>query len=152
VFSIIFTNHHFSEIVFMARTRIPATDGRIQKVLFRIEHNPATTIEELAQLVGLSASRLGHLFKLQAGLELRHFLLDARMEKAAEFLRNTDMQIKEISHSVGYHHVPSFDRVFRKKFKLSPLNYRRQQLPAPARPPLRMSLPPSENELSSVKG
>jgi len=104
-----------------------ANEPRIRKVLLRIEQDPATTVRELARLIHLSGSRLGHLFKLETGLELRHYLVEARLEKAAELLRATDMQIKEISHLTGYQHVPSFDRVFRKKFKLSPVDYRREQ-------------------------
>ena len=111
----------------MSVCRVLANEPRIRKVLLRIEQDPATTVRELARLVHLSGSRLGHLFKLETGLELRHYLVEARLEKAAELLRETDMQIKEISHLTGYQHVPSFDRVFRKKFKVSPVDYRREQ-------------------------
>lgn len=111
----------------MLRCRVSANDFRIRKVLLRIDQNPAVSVQGLARLVKLSSSRLGHLFKTETGEELRHFLLEARLDKAAELLRNTDMQIKEISHTVGYHHVPSFDRVFRKKHNISPADYRRHE-------------------------
>ena len=111
----------------MLRYRHSVKDIRILKVLSRIAQNPAVSVRGLAQLVNLSSSRLGHLFKREMGVELRHFLLEARLEKAAELLQNTDMQIKEISHTIGYHHVPSFDRIFRKKYKVSPMDYRRAQ-------------------------
>ena len=110
----------------MLRYSISVKDIRVRKVLFRIQEMPAASVHELAHLVKLSSSRLGHLFKAETGLGLRHFLLEAKLEKAAELLRNTDMQIKEISHTIGYHHVPSFDRVFRKKFNLSPAGYRKR--------------------------
>ncbi|HEY6248970.1 MAG TPA: helix-turn-helix transcriptional regulator [Candidatus Angelobacter sp.] len=112
----------------MLRFRVSAKDVRIRKALSRIEEFPAVSIQELAHLVKLSNSRLGHLFKQETGLELRHFLLDAKLDKAAELLRHTDMQVKEISHTVGYHHVPSFDRVFRKRFNVNPADYRRREL------------------------
>jgi transcriptional regulator GlxA family with amidase domain len=136
----------------MTRYRVSATDIRIHKVLSKIEQDPATTVEELAQMVNLSSSRLGHLFKLQAGEELRHFLVDARLDKAAGFLRDTDMQIKEISSCVGYQHVPSFDRVFRRKFRLSPLNYRKQQSQSGARNPVVVTVPTNGNHIASEKG
>jgi len=113
----------------MVRCRVSANDHRVHRVLSCIEKDPSTTVQRLARLVNLSSSRLGHLFKAQTGRELRHYLLDARLEKAAELLRKTEMQIKAISHTIGYHHVASFDRVFRKKFKLPPADYRRQQVP-----------------------
>lgn len=111
----------------MLRSMVSAKDIRIRRVLSRIGEMPAVSVQQLALLVKLSSSRLGHLFKAETGLELRHFLLEAKLEKAAELLRSTDMQIKEISHTIGYHHVPSFDRVFRKKFNLSPADYRRRE-------------------------
>jgi transcriptional regulator GlxA family with amidase domain len=111
----------------MSRCPVSVNDARIRKVLLTIDQEPAITVQQLARLVHLSGSRLGHLFKIQTGVELRHYLVEARLDKAAELLRDTDMQIKEISHLAGYHHVPSFDRVFRKKFNLSPADYRREQ-------------------------
>src|SRR5579863_1004908 len=111
----------------MLPCRASATDVRILRVLSKIKQAPAVNIQELALLVKLSRSRLGHLFKTETGVELRHFLLDSRLDKAAALLRDTDMQVKEISHTIGYHHVPSFDRVFRRKFNASPADYRRQR-------------------------
>jgi AraC-like DNA-binding protein len=109
------------------QVRVFASDDRICRALSRIAHDPAVTVQELAQLVHLSGSRLGHLFKTQTGVELRQYLVGARLERAAQLLRGTDMQIKEISHVVGYQHVPSFDRIFRKRFNVSPSDYRRRQ-------------------------
>lgn len=111
----------------MLQTRVFASDDRIRRVLSKIQQDPSISVQQLAVMVHLSGSRLGHLFKTETGMELRHFLVDARLDKAAELLRRTDMQIKEISHVIGYQHVPSFDRVFRRKFRSTPLDYRREQ-------------------------
>ena len=135
----------------MARCRVSANDDRVHQVLSTIKQDPSTTVQRLARLVNLSSSRLGHLFKAQTGNELRHYLLDARLEKAAELLRKTEMQIKAISHLIGYHHVASFDRVFRKKFKLPPADYRRQQL-SHASPMFIGVLTGSQSPESSEKG
>jgi len=102
-------------------------DFRIRKVLQNIEYNLAAPMEELANMVHLSSSRLSHLFKAQMGLSLNSFLANARLEKAAELLRSTEMQIKEITYTVGYNHASSFDRAFKKKFRSSPNSYRNRQ-------------------------
>jgi len=102
-------------------------DFRIRKVLQIIESNPAADIEDLASLVRLSNSRLGHLFKAQIGESLNSYLANLRLEKAAELLRSTEMQIKEITYTVGYNHASSFDRAFRKRFRSSPNRYRSRQ-------------------------
>src|SRR5216684_3623270 len=104
-------------------------DYRIRKVLEFIERDPSKSVLELASLVNLSSSRLGHLFKLQMGVDLSHFLVNERLEKAAELLRQTELSIKEIAIRVGYHHSSSFDRGFQNKFGVPPAYFRRRNRP-----------------------
>ncbi|HXA86802.1 MAG TPA: helix-turn-helix transcriptional regulator [Candidatus Dormibacteraeota bacterium] len=101
-------------------------DYRIRKVLQSVQGDPSKTVLELARLVNLSGSRLGHLFRVQVGTDLDSFLRDARLEKAAELLRQTELSIKEIAAKVGYHHSSSFARSFEKKFDVPPAEYRRR--------------------------
>ena len=101
-------------------------DYRIRKVLESLEDDPATSVQELATRVNLSSSRLGHLFKIQMGVDLSHFLVNERLDKAAELLRQTDLSIKEIAVRVGYHHSSSFDRGFQNKFGVPPADFRRR--------------------------
>jgi len=101
-------------------------DYRIRKILKYIEVDPSKSIAELARMVSLSSSRLGHLFSVQVGIDLDNFLRNARLDKAAELLMQTELSIKEISAKVGYSHASSFDRVFRNRFETEPADYRRQ--------------------------
>jgi two-component system response regulator YesN len=101
-------------------------DYRIRKILETLERDPAKSVPELASLVNLSRSRLGHLFKLHMGVDLSHFLANERLEKAADLLRRTELSIKEIAIAVGYHHASSFDRGFQNKFGVPPVDFRRR--------------------------
>lgn len=101
-------------------------DYRILKVLEALEHNPAKSVPELASLVNLSSSRLGHLFKLQMGVDLSHFLASQRLEKGAELLQRTELSIKQIAVIVGYHHSSSFNRGFQNKFSVAPADFRKK--------------------------
>lgn len=105
--------------------RIRSSDYRIQEVLHCLERHPVKTVEELAGLVSLSGSRLGHLFKAEVGVSLDSFLTKVRVDKGAQLLKDTHMQVKEIAATVGYRQAPSFDRAFKNKFKISPAGYRR---------------------------
>lgn len=102
-------------------------DYRIRQILQCIEQDPSKSILELARLVNLSTSRLGHLFRLQIGIALNNFVRNARLERAAALLQETELSIKEIAAAVGYHHASSFDRGFEKKFGSAPANYRKKQ-------------------------
>jgi len=101
-------------------------DHRIRQVVESVELDPSKTIEDLAHLINLSRSRLGHLFRLEVGTDLESFVRAARLEKAARLLLETELSIKQISATVGYHHASSFDRGFEKKFGASPANYRKK--------------------------
>ena len=101
-------------------------DYRIRKVLKIVADDPPISVPELARLVNLSSSRVGHLFRLHVGIDLESYLRNARLQRAAELLQQTELSIKEISAKVGYSHASSFDRGFRSKFDVEPVDYRRQ--------------------------
>jgi AraC-like DNA-binding protein len=103
----------------------PTLDPRVGRVLSAIEGNPFVTIRDLCRLVSLSQSRLSHLFKAAQGVKLKSFLSNRRMERVAQLLRSTEMQIKEMAYDAGYKQVPSFVRAFHKRFGASPTRYRR---------------------------
>lgn len=109
-------------------TKLPS-DYRIRQVLQWIEQDPSKSVLELARLLNLSGSRLGHLFRNQIGIDLESFLRNARLQKAADLLRHTELSIKAIAALVGYRHASSFDRGFKKKFELEPADYRRRHRP-----------------------
>ena len=71
-------------------------DYRILKVLQSVQSDPSKTVLELARLVNLSRSRLGHLFRVQVGTDLDSFLRDARLEKAAELLQQTGSRSRRL--------------------------------------------------------
>lgn len=52
-----------------------------------------------------------------------------RLNTAAFLLNNTDLTISDIGLSVGYDNLSYFHRIFRKKFGLSPKNYRDKKKP-----------------------
>lgn len=47
------------------------------------------------------------------------------MQKAKELLKTTTFKIYEIAEMVGYRNVESFNRVFKKYYGISPLQYRK---------------------------
>ena len=101
-------------------------DYRIRKVLELVADDASRTVLELARLVNLSCSRLGHLFRFQVGVDLESYIRNARLERAAELLLQTELSIKEIAAAVGYEHASSFDRGFKKAFAVDPSDYRKK--------------------------
>ena len=81
-------------------------------------------MSDLAQSVGLGASRLEHLFKSEARISIRDFVRERRLSEAAVMLRTTEERISTICYAVGFSDVSNFSHAFKKRFGVSPVAYR----------------------------
>lgn len=82
-------------------------------------------INDLSDFLGISRSYLSISFKNALGISLQAYLIDLRMSKAAELLKNTNNSIKEVASAVGYNDQFAFSRIFKKWSNLSPMEYRK---------------------------
>lgn len=111
-----------------ATNKSRAPDERVQKavdVLAAHLHEPFS-LARLARTCGLSVSRLAHLFSDQIGMPPQQYLEELRLQRAAQLLRSTGLRIGEIATESGYAGAFYFSARFRRKFGLSPSQYRRQ--------------------------
>lgn len=83
--------------------------------------------EEIADHFNCSPSYLFNLFKRRTGYSLIHFFNLKKMQKACEYLKYTDLSIKEISFKTGIQDPLYFSRAFKKYFGISPKDYRNEQ-------------------------
>ena len=82
------------------------------------------TIQEIADSSGLNRSYFSRIFKETFGESPQRFLLQYRMNKAAELLKSSMLPISEIGKSVGYENQLHFSRAFKNTFGISPKGYR----------------------------
>ncbi len=103
-------------------------DPRVWRVEAFVRSNiqRSLRLEDMTALVGLSVSRLCHLFKSQTGVAPSRFLKVLRMRKAKELLETTTLSVKEITARVGINDVSHFVRDFETIYGLSPARYRLQ--------------------------
>ena len=101
-------------------------DARVEKVVTRIreEFRQDPSLNEMAQVVNLSTSRLRYLFKKETGVAPGHYLRAFRLAQARELLENTFLSVKEIIRSVGVNDQSHFIREFKKSYGLTPAQYR----------------------------
>ena len=96
--------------------------------LMTVDLGREVSLNELAQSLNLSASRLRHLFKDETGVSPLQYLKLQRMQRAKELLEATFLNVKEVMLKVGVKDKSSFVRDFKKVYGLSPSRYRSQYL------------------------
>lgn len=82
------------------------------------------TVEQLANLTGLSRYHFSRLFKQLTDKSLMEYINWIRINKSEELLRNTSMSISEIAEACGFNDIYYFSRTFRKHKELSPTKWR----------------------------
>lgn len=83
---------------------------------------------EVAELSGLSHSRLDHLFKAEVGQSPTQYLQELRLKKACQLLETTGLKITQVGQAVGYQDHSHFFRNFKARFGMTPSEYRTERL------------------------
>ncbi|MFT3982869.1 MAG: AraC family transcriptional regulator [Lachnospiraceae bacterium] len=86
----------------------------------------APTCEQLAKKAHMSVSKLSKGFSALFGMPIHSYIIDQRLEKAAELLVATDLPINHIALSVGYTKSSNFASAFRNKYGVIPKKYKRE--------------------------
>lgn len=99
-------------------------DPRVRLVLHRIHQEPQVPTHQLATDVGLSESRLRHLFKAGLGTSISRYRRRLTIQVVARLLTVTHDSLRGIADSVGIADFRSFRKEFRVRFGMSPQAYR----------------------------
>jgi AraC family transcriptional regulator of arabinose operon len=89
-------------------------------------------LDDVAEAVGLSVSRLSHLFKAETGQSPQQYLERCRIDRAADMLLRTTFSIKQISAAVGFDSPFYFSLRFKSRTKKSPKAFRESPTAVPA--------------------
>ncbi len=83
-------------------------------------------INSFAQKYNMNPSYLSDLFKKETGRSFTSYLLEIRLDKAAELLSGTELSIYEICEKVGYDDYFHFNKLFMKYRQITPSAYRKR--------------------------
>jgi RpiB/LacA/LacB family sugar-phosphate isomerase len=99
---------------------------RLQRVFSHIRENVARelSVNELAQVVGMSQYYFSKLFKMSTGITPHQYVMRQRVERAQECLRETRTALAEIATQVGFETQSHFTSVFRRLVGTTPKHYR----------------------------
>jgi len=83
------------------------------------------TVTELARELGTNVRKLTGLFRKRFGMTVTEYFAEQRLETACRLLAQCHQQIQIIGVRVGYRNAGDFTRAFRRRYGMSPRNYRR---------------------------
>ena len=91
-----------------------------------MEHNyqRELSVEELADVCKLNRSYFSKLFKDSMGCPPQEFLIRLRLAKAADLMKGTRRSIGDIAVRCGYPNQLHFSRAFKKRYGVSPREWR----------------------------
>jgi AraC family transcriptional regulator len=89
------------------------------------EHlNQDIKLADLAQLLGMSQFHFSHLFKQSIGMAPYQYLLQQRVERAKQLLKQTDRSIMDIAFLCGFNSHSHLSKQFRQLTGMTPIAYR----------------------------
>jgi signal transduction histidine kinase/AraC-like DNA-binding protein len=102
----------------------------ITNILEYIHENitdPALNVENLADKLLISRSKLYRKIKALTGNTANEFIKKIRLEKAKQFLENSDYSISEISYKIGFSSPSYFTKCYKIQFGILPTDVRQTE-------------------------
>lgn len=115
------TNMYESEVLISQ-----SKSRRISKVCRYIEENLSRKISlaDVALLVNMSESAFSHFFKKKTGISFITYVNNLRVARACDLLASTSLSASEICYDCGFNNKSNFIRIFTKRKKMTPIEYR----------------------------
>ena len=80
-------------------------------------------VESVASYFHFHPVYLNRIFKKMKNTSIRQFIINERMRIAALLLREGNCSVNEVAEKVGYSHYTNFYNMFKKTYKMSPIQY-----------------------------
>ncbi|MCD8148538.1 MAG: response regulator [Clostridiales bacterium] len=84
------------------------------------------SLQEVADNINISKNYLCDIFKKEIGVTFINYVTGLRIEKAKDYLRNSDMKMYEVSAAVGYNDYAYFSQIFKKNTGVTLSAYRKK--------------------------
>ncbi|MEH6305942.1 helix-turn-helix transcriptional regulator [Olivibacter sp. CPCC 100613] len=86
--------------------------------------NGLPTVEHFAGKLNLSAHYLSDMLRSLTGQSAQQHIHDKQVEKAKEYLTLSNLSVAEIAYQLGFEYPQSFNKLFKRKTNMSPLEFR----------------------------
>ncbi len=97
------------------------------RIMNFIQNNYANvTLDALAEEFHFTKPYMSKYISVNAGKTFSEIVRDIRMKKACELLKSSRMSVEAVASKVGYPSAEHFNRLFRKKYGVTPMQYRKK--------------------------
>lgn len=102
--------------------------NKIKRYLDYSYSNVELSLQYVANEFNVNASYLSRIFHKEVGISFGEYLTNLRLDHAVKLIESSERDIKiyEISNRVGYSSQHYFSRVFKKRFGVSPVDYKKK--------------------------
>ena len=103
-------------------------DARMIEIMNYIQANYIDiTLDDLAEKFYLSKPYISKYIKEKSGMTFGELVKKIRMKKARALLKSSNMTVENIALTVGYQNVEHFNRLFKKAYNMTPIQFRNQK-------------------------
>jgi AraC-like DNA-binding protein len=109
---------------------MPDHSQRLRDLRSEVHENfsKAWTIGQMADMMGLSASRFASLYKQEFEASPTEDLIRTRIAQAQKMLSATKVSVKQVSLACGFESVHYFHRAFKRRLNITPKHYQNHKL------------------------
>lgn len=112
------------------RANAPATRGiswHVRALMTEIDESlfdHRLTVHALKTRCRIRDNNIAYHFKDETGVSIKEYIERLRIAAAGELLRSGSFNAWEVAHAVGYSHLQTFYRAFRRRFGCTPGDFR----------------------------
>ena len=108
-------------------------EALLAKAMDAIEKNMDNNeydVDEFVYDMAVGRTILYQKIKDITGMSIKEFILDIRLKRAAQLLKDSDLTISEISDRTGFANPKYFSVCFKRRYDISPSDFKKQENPA----------------------
>jgi AraC-like DNA-binding protein len=134
------TIHLFSTFLYKVIRQYKNFDNNVEDISFRqkpttkikeylnLHYQEDITLDRLAKVTGYTKNYLCRIFRENTGITINEYLSNVRINRAADILASTDMEVSEVSKATGFTNIFHFIKKFKKIIGIPPGGYRKKTL------------------------